>query len=152
MNRIKSLLSINAALVLMLCSASVFSSDADDVRATIERHYAFINAKDYEAASNHHLPDFTMFFPDGGPLWEADYAAVGDRMSATANFPDMNVMMTNYKAQSYGDVVVVTFFLRGTHTTAGEVENVVNRVSAVWVKTGQEWIEAHHHESPLEPK
>ena len=23
---------------------------------------------------------------------------------------------------------------------------------AVWVKTGQEWIEAHHHESPLEPK
>ena len=152
MNPIKNPFRVNAALVLTLCSPSVFSSDADDVRSTIERHYAFINTQDYEAASNHHLPDFTMFFPDGGPLWEADYAAVGDRMSATANFPDMNVMMTNYKAQSYGDVVVVTFLLRGTHTTAGEVENVVNRVSAVWVKTGQEWIEAHHHESPLQPK
>ena len=78
MNQIKNLLRVNAALVLTLCSASVFSSDADDVRATIERHYAFINAKDYEAASNHHLPDFTMFFPDGGPLWEADYVAVGE--------------------------------------------------------------------------
>ena len=108
MNQIKAPWRINIALVLMLCSASAFSSDADDVRATIERHYAFINAKDYEAAANHHLPDFTMFFPDGGPLWEPDYTAVGDRMSATANFPEMNVMMTNYKAQSYGDVVVVT--------------------------------------------
>ena len=78
MNPIKNPFRVNAALVLTLCSPSVFSSDADDVRSTIERHYAFINTQDYEAASNHHLPDFTMFF-----LTEDRFGRLTTQQSAT---------------------------------------------------------------------
>ncbi|MBT5724250.1 MAG: SnoaL-like domain-containing protein, partial [Gammaproteobacteria bacterium] len=38
-----------------------------------------------------------------------------------------------------------------THTRNGKAHNVVNRVSAVWIKKEGKWREAHHHESPLLP-
>ncbi len=57
--------------------------------------------------------------------------------------------MSNFNAQIYGNVAVATFYLVGTNTYGGKTRNVTNRVTAVWVKDGNEWKEAHHHESPL---
>ncbi len=51
--------------------------------------------------------------------------------------------------QVNGNVAVATFYLVGTLTNGGKTKDVTNRVSAVWVKDGGEWKEAHHHESPL---
>ncbi len=129
------------------------SGAAGEIKRAIQEHYSYINAADYEGAGVHHRADFTMYFPDGGPLWESDYESVAAQMRATPNFPDsMNLLMSNYQAQVYDDWAIVTFYLSGTHTRDGKVENVVNRVSAVWINERGKWLEAHHHESPLMPR
>jgi len=66
--------------------------------------------------------------------------------------PRVNMRMTHFKTQIYGDVAVVTFYLVGTYGEGDETRPVTNRVSGVWVKAGSEWKEAHHHESPLDPQ
>ena len=138
--------------VLLALSGSTFADPADEIRKTIEAHYALINTADYNGAGIHHRQDFTMYFPDGGPLWEPDYEAVAGRMKATPNFPDqMNLLMSNFKAQVYDNWAIVTFYLSGTHTKNNHQKNVVNRVSAVWIREQGKWSEAHHHESPLSP-
>ena len=134
---------------LFFWSPQVVADDADDVRTTIERHYAAIHANDIELVISHHLRDFTMYFSDGTILWESDWAEVSERMGATVNLGTPNVRMSNFDAQIYGNVAVATFYLVGTNTVGGKTRNVTNRVSAVWVKDGSEWKEAHHHESPL---
>ncbi len=137
---------------LLFWSPQVVAGDADDVRATIERHYAAIHANDIESVISHHLKDFTMYYSDGTVLWESDWAEVSERMGSTNDFGTLNVRMSNFSAQIYGNVAVATFYLVGQHTHGGKTRNVTNRVSAVWVKGGSEWKEAHHHESPLHPR
>ncbi len=136
-------------ITLTAFTGTAMADDADDVRATIERHYAAIHAEDMELLLSHHLDDFTMFVSDGTVLWEHDWKEVGERMGATLDWGTLNVRMSNFNAQIYGNVAVATFYLVGTHTYGGKTRNVTNRVSAVWVKVGGEWKEAHHHESPL---
>ncbi len=145
----KTLSLLVTLIILTAFTGTAMADDADDVRATIERHYAAIHAKDIEAVRSHHLKDFTMFYSDGTVLWEPDWAEVSERMGATVDFGTLNVRMSNFNAQVYGNVAVATFYLVGTHTYGGKTRNVTNRVSAVWVKNGSEWKEAHHHESPL---
>ena len=128
-----------------------FADDVDDVRATIEQHYYLLQTGEVEAHRIHHLDDFTLFFADGSVLWESDYHVVAERMGATLDFPRLNMVMTDFKAQIYDDVAVVTFYLVGTYGEGNETRSVTNRVSAVWIKTEGEWKEAHHHESPLKP-
>ena len=139
---------ISACVFLGLLGSSLaLADDAADVRATIVRHYAAIHAQNMEAIRSHHLGDFTMFFSDGTMLWERDWEEVSERMGATFDFGTLNVRMSNFNAQIYGNVAVATFYLVGTHTYGGKTRNITNRVSAVWVKDGSEWKEAHHHES-----
>jgi len=80
-------------------------------------------------------------------LWEADFQAVAERMGASLTFAPRSLYMTDYKTQIHGDVAIVTFYLVGT--VGGQP--VTNRVSAVWVRSGKSWKEAHHHESRLAP-
>ena len=138
-------------IILAAFTGPALADDADDVRATIERHYAAIHAKDTETILSHHLKDFTMFLPDETVLWESDWDEASKRMGATVDFGTLNARMSDFNAQVYGNVAVATFYLVGTHTNGGKVRNITNRVSAVWVKVGGEWKEAHHHESPLRP-
>ncbi len=141
---------ISACVFLGLLGSSLaLADDADDVRATIERHYAAIHANDMESLLSQHLDDFTMFFSDGDVLFESDWSEVSERMGATVDLGTPNVRMSNFNAQIYGKVAVATFYLVGTNTHGGKTRSVTNRVSAVWVKEGSEWKEAHHHESPL---
>ncbi len=145
----KTLSLLVTLITLTAFTGTAMADDADDVRATIERHYAAIHAKDGEAVRSHHLKDFSIYPSDGSVLREPDSREVSERMGATVGFPTMNVGMTNFNAQIYGNVALATFYLVGTHTYGGKTRNVTNRVSAVWVKDGSEWKEAHHHESPL---
>jgi ketosteroid isomerase-like protein len=73
-------------------------------------------------------------------------------MGATMYFPTRSVWMTDFKAQIYDDVAVVTFHLVGAYGEGNETRSLTHRVSAVWIKTEGEWKEAHHHESPLKPR
>lgn len=137
---------------LSVClSTPVTADDASDVRETIERHYAAIHANEIESILSDHLDDMTMFLPDGAVLWEADWEEVTDRLGATPTFSTLNVRISGFNAQIYGNVAVATFYLVGTETRNGSIRDVANRVSAVWVKNDDDdvWKEAHHHESPL---
>jgi ketosteroid isomerase-like protein len=147
---------INLLTILTTLTAftgPALADDADDVRAAIEKHYYLFQTGDLEASmSKYHLDDFTMFLGDGGVLWETDYDSVAGRMGAKVDIPHVNVRMTNFKAQMYDDVAVVTFFLVGTYGEGDKTRQVTNRASAVWIKTSGEWKEAHHHESQLNPQ
>ena len=138
-----------AALLSAFLFSTVSADDFADVRKTIENHYAAINAEEDESVFDDHLDDMTMFLADGTVLWEHDWAQVSERMGANVVFGTLNVRMSNFSAQIYGNVAVATFYLIGTETRDGKVRDMTNRVSAVWVKTDGEWKEAHHHESPL---
>ena len=141
--------------ILLITVLSVFMSppvtadDAADVRATIERHYAAIHSGEIESVLSAHRDDMTMFLADGTVLWEHDWAEVSERMEATADFGTLNVRMSNFNAQIYGNVAVATFYLVGTEARDGNIRDITNRVSAVWVKSDGDWKEVHHHESPL---
>jgi ketosteroid isomerase-like protein len=137
--------------IIVLCTTPVLADDAADVRASIERHYTAIHAQNTGAVTDHHLEDFTMFFSDGGVLWESGWAEASERMGGTVDFPVINVRMSNFNAQVYDSVAIATFYLIGTSGEGDDSRKITNRVSAVWVKTGGEWKEAHHHESPLWP-
>ena len=132
-------------LAFLAVSNQAAAQDAASVRAAIERHYAAIHAQDTPTVIEHHLPEFTLFSSDGRLLMEAGFAAAAERMGANLDFGRANVYMSHFNAQIYGDVAVATFYLVGTHkTTSGAW-----RVTAVWVREGDAWKEAHHHESPL---
>ena len=137
--------------IIVLWTTPVLADDAADVRATIERHYTAIHAQNRDAIRGHHLEDFTMFFSDGGVLWESGWAEASERMGGTVDFPVINVRMGDFNAQVYGSVAVATFYLVGTAGEGDKSRKITNRVSAVWVKTDGEWKEAHHHESSLRP-
>ena len=84
-------------------------------------------------------------------LFESDWIEAQERVGQEDSLPDLNVRITQFDAQMYGDVAVATFYLVGTQTVSGESSTLNNRVSAVWIKEGGRWKEAHHHESPLLP-
>ena len=130
-------------------SSPVVADDAADVRETIERHYAAIHTDEIETILDDHLESMTMFLADGTVLWEHDWAQVSERMGSSAVFGALNVRMSDFRAQIFGNVAVATFYLVGTETRDGKVRDITNRVTAVWVKSDGEWKEAHHHESPL---
>lgn len=125
--------------------------DAENVRVTIEGHYAAINAQEESKALSDHLESFTMFPGDGGLLFEPDWVQVQERVGQEDPLPELNVRMTHFNVEIYEDVAVATFYLVGTQTINGESSALNNRVSAVWVREGSSWKEAHHHESRLLP-
>ncbi len=138
------------AIAAVVLSADVVHAQQEDgVRTMIERHYSAIHAGDNTTVGEHHLPDFTMFGADGRLLLEGGAEEAAARMGADLDFGGGSVYMSHFNAQIYGDVAVATFYLVGTHTWGGETKNGTWRVSAVWVRDGDDWKEAHHHESPL---
>jgi ketosteroid isomerase-like protein len=145
----KTLTLLVAFGVALVPTHAAQAQDAASLRAAIERHYAAIHAQDQESVLQQHLPEFTMFFSDGRPLLEAGFAEAAARMGSDLGFVTGNVYMSDFNAQIYGDVAVATFYLVGTHARGGETRRGTWRVTAVWVREGDEWKEAHHHESPL---
>ncbi len=142
--------SLVIALAAAVVSAHAVQAQQEGaVRAAIERHYASIHAQDIPTVMGHHLSDFTWFNADGRPLMEAGTAEAAARMGANLDLGTVNVYMSHFNAQNYGDVAVATFYLVGTRARGGETKNGTWRVTAVWVRQGGEWKEAHHHESPL---
>ena len=145
----KTLTLLVAVGVAVVPALAAQAQDAAAVRDVIERHYAAIHAQDLESVDQQHLPEFTWFSSDGRLLMEAGAAEAAARQGTNLDFGTANVSMNHFNAQIYGDVAVATFYLVGTYTRGDETKNGTWRVTAVWVREGDEWKEAHHHESPL---
>ncbi|MCZ6703865.1 MAG: nuclear transport factor 2 family protein [Ignavibacteria bacterium] len=108
------------------------AQDAAQVRAAIESHYTPIHSQNREEIFQQHLPDFTLCISDGRPLIKAGTIEAAARMGANLDFGTANMYMSHFNTQIYGDVVVATFYLVGTHTWGGETKNRTWRVTAVW--------------------
>ena len=141
-----------ALALIFASSAPILAQDAAEVRAVIERHYAAIHSNDLAAVFEQHLPEMTWFPTEGRVMFESGAAEAAERMGATLDYGTINVYMSHFNAQIYGNVAVATFYLVGPRELEGETTNSTSRVTAVWVREGGEWKEAHHHESPLAGK
>ncbi|MDR8389571.1 nuclear transport factor 2 family protein [Aliifodinibius sp. S!AR15-10] len=143
----KILTQILVIFALLAVTYPAVAQDAESLKIRIEEHYAAINQGDSETAFSHHLPEFSYFNNAGNQLWEPGFQETAARMGIEPQFVDVRVMMRHFSAKIYGDVGVATFYLNGSF---GDTQGTW-RVTAVWVWRDGEWLEAHHHESRLEP-
>ncbi len=125
-------------------------ADVESLKTTITAHWEAINAGDRQTTADQHLPRFTLFSMDEGPLWvlesEEDYAAIEEAFADAQH----NWRPRDLTVDLYGDVAVAAFYAEGSVTWPdGRVVEGPRRVSAVWIWEGGEWKEAHHHDSPL---
>lgn len=124
--------------------------DAAAVCAMAERHYAAIRAGDRDAIFDQHLPQFTFFMADGGLLWMPQ-SVDQQRTESQARSPSLTnrTWIHHCSAQVHGNTGIATFYLVGSVTIGDTTWTGTWRVTEVWVRQGNEWKEAHHHESPL---
>ncbi|HSM06552.1 MAG TPA: nuclear transport factor 2 family protein [Longimicrobiales bacterium] len=135
--------------LLVLLAAPVAGQTLEELRSVVEEHYAAIHAGDLATVGEQHLPEMSWFPHDGRLLYESGSVESAQRMGAQLDYGTANVYINHFNAQVYGDVAVLTFYLVGPRTVAGVTEDIATRVTAVWVREGDDWKEAHHHESRL---
>ena len=145
--------SIGIVALALVCSGEAFAQSQQDAAAVCtaaERHYAAIRAGDMDAILEHHAPEFTFFTSDGGLLWT--FRSL-DQQRTEFQEMDPSIASKTYirhcSAQVYGNTGIATYYLVGSVTSGGKTTSGTWRVTEVWVKQGNEWKEAHHHESPL---
>ncbi len=125
-------------------------ADVESLEATINAHWEAINANDGQTVIGHHMPRFTGFLGDEGPLWVLE--SEEDRTAIEEYFADAESdwRTRDLTVDLYGDVAVAAFYAEGSVTWPdGRVVEGPRRVTAVWIWDGGEWKEAHHHDSPL---
>ncbi len=139
--------------ILLLGFAPTPNPAADDVadikKATLD-HFATLN-HDAEAHIQHHLVGNTAYGADGGFL---DSSSLEEQVAAMKADYDsgvrVNLNPVHIEVQVYGNAAVVTCYLVGTVTGPdGTVEQVTDRRTAVLIKQGGKWMEAHTHASPM---
>lgn len=126
------------------------AQDAASVCAMAERHYAAIRAGDMNTVVEHHLSEFTFFMSDGGLLWA--FRSLDQQQTEFQEMAPLFISKTYIRhcsAQVYGNTGIATYYLVGTVTIGPNTQTGTWRVTEVWVRQGNEWKEAHHHESPL---
>ena len=143
----------SAIVVAALSSAPLLGQGTQDAAAVCsmaERHYAAIRAGDMPTVVNQHLPEFTFFVSDGGLLWSF-HSLDQQRTEIQELSPGYTskTYIRHCSAQVYGNTGIATYYLVGSVTIGGTTETGTWRVTEVWVRQGNEWKEAHHHESPL---
>ena len=144
---------IGIVALALVCSSQAFAQsqqDAAAVCAVAERHYAAIRAGDRDTILQQHLPEFTFFTSDGRLLWT--FRSI-DQQRTEFQETDPSFTSKTYirhcTAQVYGNTGIATYYLVGSVTSGGGTTSGTWRVTEVWVRQGNEWKEAHHHESPL---
>lgn len=145
--------SIGLVALALVCTSEAFAQNQQDaaaVCAIAERHYAAIRAGDINTVLQQHTPHFTFFTSDGGLLWtlrSLDHQRT--EFGETDPTWTSKTYIRHCEAQVYGITGIATYYLVGSVTSNGITTNGTWRVTEVWVKQGNEWKEAHHHESPL---
>lgn len=144
--------SIGIVALALVCSTEAVAQgqqDAAAVCAIAERHYAAIRAGDFNTVLQQHLPEFTFFTSGGGLLWT--FRSLDQQRSefqADSSFSS-RTYIRHCSAQVNGNTGIATYYVVGQVTSGGKTTSGTWRVTEVWVKQGNEWKEAHHHESPL---
>jgi len=145
--------SIGIVALALVWSGDAFAQSQEDaaaVCAVAERHYAAIRAGNFNAILQQHLPEFTFFTSNGGLLWTfRSLDQQRTEFQETEPSFTSKTYIRHCNAQVYGNTGIATYYLVGSVTVGGNTTSGTWRVTEVWVKQGNEWKEAHHHESPL---
>ncbi len=145
---------IAVLFILLLGFAPTTNPAADDVedikQATLD-HFATLNSGDAEAHIQDHLEGNTAYAADGGLL---DNSSLEEQVAGLKAGYDSGVRINlnprHMEVQVYGNAAVVTCYLVGTVTSPeGVVQQVTDRRTAVLIKQGGKWMEAHTHASPM---
>jgi ketosteroid isomerase-like protein len=120
--------------------------DTAQVKDSVYRYVASLNAGDVTARANCSLSEFTCFDVDGGPLKSNTFEGRTEPAQA------FDLRCRDLRVYVYKDTAIATSYLVGTITTAsGTPTHVTGRSSWVHLRQNGEWKIAHSHLSPLNP-
>ncbi len=148
----KALFAILTFLLLGIVPTTNPAADdvADIKKATLD-HFVTLNSGDAETHIQDHLEGNTAYAADGGLL---DNSSLEEQVAGLKAGYDSGVRINlnprHIEVQVYGNAAVVTCYLVGTVTDSdGTVQQVTDRRTAVLIKQGGKWLEAHTHASPM---
>ncbi|MFQ6114870.1 MAG: nuclear transport factor 2 family protein [bacterium] len=138
----------------MVLTTVAAADDVADVKAATLDHIATLNAGDAGAHVQHHLAEHSSFLAAGGLLQES--SSLEDQKNSLKALFDaglkINWQVRHLKVKVYGNTAVTTCYLVGTITQPnGTTQQGTWRRSAVLIKQGGQWKEAHVHQSQLLP-
>ena len=137
-----------AASLALTSTEAAAQAGAAAICKAAEQHYVAIRANDLDTVLQQHVPEFTHFTSEGGLL--ESYESVDQQRTAFTEVTyTSNTDIRHCSAQLYGDVGIATYYLVGSVTVGSNTTSGTWRVTEVWVRQGNAWREAHHHESPL---
>lgn len=150
--RLGKLFTILLLLAVVRPANLLAQSDEAEVRQAVLNHYSTIGSGNIDGVIEQHADHFTGFMFDNGLL--VDLHTRADQSTAwaplTAAGFTWNADVRHMQVIVRGDVAVAMFYATGTMTFPGQAtEASTRRVSEVWVKENGEWVELHHHDSPL---
>ncbi len=147
------IVAVTMCIVAIFLTAAARADDAEDVKAAYARHIKLSRTGQVEPFVDQHLPGHSAFGPTGGMLTRYDSPeeerASRSRLRQPA-YTSLASILRHLEVKVYGDAAVVTGYLQGPITlTDGTRRQGTRRVTAVWIKQGNEWKEVHDHMSPL---
>ena len=141
-------LMLTVALVALAPSLAS-AQDEEDVKQAVLGYISGWNNGDASTIARYMYPGSSAF-PQGGGIVAAPFNQAGLQAGMDAG-ADYTLSFRNMDVQVYGgDAAVVTAYEAGTITTAaGVVTTGPWRYTAVWIKDGNQWKQAHRHASVL---
>ncbi|MCZ6878319.1 MAG: nuclear transport factor 2 family protein [Acidobacteria bacterium] len=150
---------VTILLAGVLLTGVAWAGDVEDVKAEYIKHITRSRTGEIDAFVDQHMVGHTAFGPGSGLLTrfddpEAEKRSRGGRFSGSGGEPIfVNVAGTlrHLEVQVYGgNAAVVTCYLNGAISMPdGTSRPGTRRVTAVWIKQGDQWKEVHDHMSPL---
>ena len=145
----KILVTTLTVLVLFLATPAL-ADDADDVKEALLSLVAAVNAGDTDTYVQFLTPQYSDF---GGNSLLRRSTSQEQRNALQASVDagvKRNYQIRHLEARVYGDSAVVTGYLMGTRIYPdGRTVQLKYQRTAIWVKQGGKWREAHRHQSPL---
>ncbi len=140
-------------VVGMVLMPAVLADDADDVRGTLNSHFAARNAGDTNAWAQSYVAGNTRFGPGGGLLERSDSLEEQrkNRQAARDAGLRLNLQDRHIEVSIYGNsTAVATSYRVGSVTFPdGSTAQPNNRITTVLIKQGGQWKIAHVHISPV---
>ncbi len=141
-------------MIGMITTAVAMADDVDDVKAAVQRYFVAINSGDTEGVYQFRIAERSSF-GRGGQLLGNPTASLEEQKRSHQNQVNAgrkrNYQLRHMEVTVYGgDTAIVTGYLTGRGTFPdGTVVPHNDRRTALLIKQGGQWKEAHMHQSRI---